>query len=159
MRTIQGQALKTWPFPHDVSSVEVTIVTDGRPMKASVELWGANGHVKTVAEIYNNDGSTRPFSTLVRTPGAANTICVRNTGPIEFPIQVSCEPDSFQDEYYDDYDDHDDYDEYDDFRPDPRFERRRDDAHVPYNRHRYQETNARDDFVNSPYGNGDQWWN
>jgi len=155
MRTIQGQALKTWPFPADVSSVEVTIVTDGRPMKAAVELWGANGHVKTVAEIYNNDGSARPFATVVRTPGSANTICVRNTGPIEFPIDVSCEPASFEDE---DYDDFDDYDEYDDIRPAPRFERRREERYTPYNRHRYQETYSRDDFVNSPYGNGDRWW-
>jgi len=162
MKTIQGQALKTWTFPPDVSSVEVTIVTDGRPMKAAVELWGASGHVKTVAEIYNNDGMARPFATVVRTPGTSNTVCVRNTGPLEFPIEVLCEPASFQDDPYDDFgmyedDLEEDYD-MDHSRYVEHFDRRPKEQYSPYGRHRYEESHTREDFVNSPYGNGDRWW-
>lgn len=91
MRTVQGQCLKTWSFDDSVESVQITIVTNGLPMLASIELWGVGGQVKQVADIYNDDGSDRPFSTIIETPGRSNSICIRNTGSMEFPFSASCE--------------------------------------------------------------------
>ena len=92
MVTIQGNSLKTWTLENDVESVEVIIVSDGNPMYTNVELWGADGHNKQIAEIYNDDGYNRPFSAIVETPGTANTICVKNTGPIEYPVRAKVVP-------------------------------------------------------------------
>lgn len=89
---IQGGSLKTWSLDADVGSAEVTIETDGLPMYAVVELWGTGGHVKQLAEIYNDDGFARPFSAIVETPGGANTICIKNKGPIAYPMKASVEP-------------------------------------------------------------------
>jgi hypothetical protein len=94
-KTVQGGSLKTFTIPESVPAVQVVIVTDGMPMYANVELWGCGGHVKQVAEIYNDDGYSRPFSAIVETPGGQNTICVKNTGPMAYPVRVSIEP------YYD----------------------------------------------------------
>lgn len=89
MQDVQGGSLNTWPLDPSVGSVKVSIETDGRPMMAVVELWGVGGHVKQIAEIYNDDGHYRPFSAIVETPGHANTICIRNTGTMTFPIRAS----------------------------------------------------------------------
>lgn len=100
---VQGGSLKTWSLDGNVGSAEVTIETDGLPMYAVVELWGCGGHVKQLAEIYNDDGYARPFSAIVETPGGANTICVRNKGPIAYPMKASVEPAST--EAFNSYDD------------------------------------------------------
>jgi len=92
LTTVQGGSLKTWAMDASVSSAEVTIETDGLPMYAVVELWGTGNHVKQIAEIYNDNGVARPFTAVVETPGGANSICVRNTGPIAYPIKANVEP-------------------------------------------------------------------
>jgi hypothetical protein len=99
-KTVQGGSLKTFTIPESVAAVQVVIVTDGMPMYANVELWGCGGHVKQVAQIYNDNGSSRPFTAVVDTPGGGpNTICVRNTGPMAYPIKVSIEPLYHEDNY------------------------------------------------------------
>lgn len=49
-------------------------------------------HIKQVAEIYNDNGQTRPFAAIVDTPGGSNTIAIYNEGPMEYPIRVVVEP-------------------------------------------------------------------
>jgi hypothetical protein len=73
-------------------AVQVTITTQGLPMNAKVELWGTSSHIKQLAEIYNDNGETRPFSAIIDCPGGSNTIAVYNTGPMEYPIEVVVEP-------------------------------------------------------------------
>jgi hypothetical protein len=72
--------------------VQVTITSDGLPVNAKVELWGTSSHVKQLAEVYNDNGQTRPFAAIIDVPGGENTIAVRNTGPLEYPIKVVVEP-------------------------------------------------------------------
>lgn len=91
--TVQGGALKTWSFRHDVSSVQVTLSTEGLPLCAIVEHCGVDNHVKQVAEIHQDDGARRPFVATIATPGGSgDTIAIRNTGPLEFPITATVEP-------------------------------------------------------------------
>ena len=90
--TVQGGALKTFTLPSHVNAVQVTITSDGLPVNAKVELWGTSSHIKQLAEVYNDNGQTRPFAAIVDVPGGENTIAVRNTGPMEYPIRVSVEP-------------------------------------------------------------------
>ena len=89
---VQGGALRTFPLDYSVMAVQVTITTQGLPMNAKVELWGMSSHIKQLAEIYNDNGETRPFSAIIDCPGGSNTIAVYNTGPMEYPIEVVVEP-------------------------------------------------------------------
>ena len=90
--TVQGGSLKTFTLPHHVNAAQVTITSDGLPVNAKVELWGTSTHVKQLAEVYNDNGQTRPFAAIIDVPGGENTIAVRNTGPLEYPIRVVVEP-------------------------------------------------------------------
>lgn len=90
--TVQGGSLKTFSLPSHVDAAQVTITSDGLPVNAKVELWGTSSHIKQLAEVYNDNGQTRPFAAIVDVPGGENTIAVRNTGPLEYPIRVVVEP-------------------------------------------------------------------
>lgn len=85
---IHGGHLRTYPFDPSVASVEVRIVSQGLPIMAMVELWQGPGDVKTVAQVYCDDGQTKPFSAIIETPGAGNTIAIRNMGPTAYPIEA-----------------------------------------------------------------------
>ena len=90
--TVQGGSLKTFSLPSHVNAAQVTITSDGLPVNAKVELWGTSTQVKQLAEVYNDNGQIRPFAAILDLPGGENTIAVRNTGPLEYPIQCVVEP-------------------------------------------------------------------
>ena len=88
---IHGGHLQTCPFDPSVASVQVRILSQGLPIMAIVELWQGPGDVKTVAQVYCDNGLSKPFSAIIETPGNGNTIAIRNMGPTAFPIEVELE--------------------------------------------------------------------
>ena len=91
---IQGGTVRHFTINPAVSSVRVTIESDGMPIKALVELLQGPGRVAQLAEVYNQHG--RAFEATLPTPGYGSTIAVRNEGPLEYPFWASVEPVSME---------------------------------------------------------------
>ena len=91
---IQGGTVRHFTINPAVSSVRVTIESDGMPIKALVELLQGPGRVAQLAEVFNQHG--RAFEATLPTPGYGSTVAVRNEGPMEYPFWASVEPVSME---------------------------------------------------------------
>jgi hypothetical protein len=89
---VQGGSLRTWTFTSsNVERVNVVLRTDGRPMNADIDLWQGPDNTPQKMAVYIEDGSMRPFDATIESPRGDNTVAVRNTASLEYPLFAAVE--------------------------------------------------------------------
>ena len=87
---VQGGSLRTWSYKSPlVEQVQVVLSTEGRPLDADIELWNGPDNTPCKMRVYVENGLLRPFSAVIETPRAPNTIAIRNIGQLEFPFAAN----------------------------------------------------------------------
>jgi len=96
-QVLQGDSVKTWDFDcARLEAVQVLLKTEGRPLKADIELWQGENAPQKIS-VYSENGDTRPLSAFIATPYEGHTsIAVRNSGEGEFPMKACVEADAQQ---------------------------------------------------------------
>lgn len=90
---VQGESLRTCRFEENIQRAEVFLRTTGRPLNAEVKLWQGPDNTPQTVSIYLEDGGLRPFRATFECPGQTNSIAIRNTGSMEFPLVAAIDPD------------------------------------------------------------------
>lgn len=93
--TVQGGTLRTWsrhPDDYHVRNERLDYKlqsNSGRPIEADVEVWQSPNYAPQRMKAYSQDGTTHPWNVSFESPNSSgNTMTIRNTGPMEFPIQA-----------------------------------------------------------------------
>lgn len=92
MRKMQGGGtVRTWDIPPDAERLSYYIRTNGRPLKALVELWvGPIRRIHSV-DIECEDGDMTPFRAMLKFKPGTKTLKISTTGSHEFPIEFGAE--------------------------------------------------------------------
>mmetsp|Transcript_30540 Transcript_30540/g.31024 ORF Transcript_30540/g.31024 Transcript_30540/m.31024 type:complete len:184 (+) Transcript_30540:86-637(+) len=92
MRKMQGGGtVRTWDIPPEAERLSYYIRTNGRPLKAMVELWvGPIRRIHSV-NIESEDGDESPYRAMLKFKPGTKTLKISTTGSHEFPLESGAE--------------------------------------------------------------------
>jgi hypothetical protein len=85
---VDGQALRSYPLSPASKQLEVILNTEGRQLKARIELLNAPNNPKQTFEVYASDGQLTSLAVCFDTPDEGNTVRILNLSPVEFPLNI-----------------------------------------------------------------------
>jgi len=85
---IEGGAIRVQPFPPEVNQLQVLLKTNGKQLKAKIELLNGPNNVKQEYEVYASNGEKNYLFIVFDTPGAGNSIRVKNLASLEYPLDM-----------------------------------------------------------------------
>ncbi len=83
---VEGGAVKMMPFTADIEQLQVLLKTDGKQLKAKIELLNGPNNVKQEFEVYASNGDACSLFVCFQTPGQGNSIRIRNLSTLEYPL-------------------------------------------------------------------------
>ena len=85
---VQGNSLRTWSLAsEEIDNVQVMLRTDGRPLKAYIDVSQGPNYSPQKIGVYVEDGLLTPFNTVIRTPRQDGTaVAVRNGASANYPL-------------------------------------------------------------------------
>lgn len=89
---IEGGAVRMQPFPAEVDQLQVLLKTNGKQLKAKIELLNGPNNVKQEYEVYSSNGEKNALFIVFQTPGAGNAIRVKNLASLEYPLDMYYRP-------------------------------------------------------------------
>jgi hypothetical protein len=84
----QGSALRSYIIDPSTKELEVCLRTDGKQLKAKVELLNSPNNPKQTYEVYTSNGEVNSLCMSFNTPDTMTTLRVRNMSPVEFPCYI-----------------------------------------------------------------------
>merc|ERR1719281_219697 len=85
---VDAQALRSYPLNASAKQLEVILNTEGRQLKARVELLNAPNNPKQTFEVYASDGQLTSLCVCFDCPDEGNTVRILNLSPVEFPLNI-----------------------------------------------------------------------
>lgn len=85
---IEGGAVRKVPFPAEVDQLQVLLKTEGKQLKAKIELLNGPNNVKQEYEVYASNGAATSLFLVFETPGQGNSIRVKNLASLEYPLDM-----------------------------------------------------------------------
>lgn len=87
---VEGLSRRTWEFNDlDKDRVQVALESEGRPIKAEVQLWIGPDWTPFMLKAYSENGRLRPINTIVGTRNKNAMIECRNVAEYEFPFNAA----------------------------------------------------------------------
>lgn len=83
-----GGAVQTFQMPHWAERCQMFFMTDGRPMKATAELWLGPQRTTHTLKIDVEDGNKTPVQTTLKFKKANQVLKITTTDSLEFPLLV-----------------------------------------------------------------------
>ena len=89
LETVQGaKTVKTYQMPDWATRCQYVIKTNGRPLKATVELWTGPIRRTHQMQIDSEDGQQTPFQATLKFKKLAQVLKIMTSSTLEYPIQV-----------------------------------------------------------------------
>lgn len=96
MKRIEGGGtVRTWDIPTETERLQYVLETNGRPLKAKVELWEGPVRLLHSMDVNLEDGSQTPFKGMLAFPKGQKALKISTTGSQEFPCTFGAEVPSF----------------------------------------------------------------